>query len=103
MSGLRRHCLSVQTEADRLTDAVVAHRDSIHGVGGLDGVAVVGDDDELDRLTQVQQLIAEATHVGFVERGVHFVQHGKGRGVDSQNGEDQGASGERALAAGEQG
>jgi len=39
--------------------------------------------------------------VGFVERGVQFVEHAEGLGLDLVNGEEQGDGGHGLFAAGE--
>ena len=72
----------------RLTE-IVADRDPVQGVGGLDRAAVVGDDDELGPGRELPERLREASHVRLVERGIDLVEHAEGRRADLEHGEQQ--------------
>ena len=63
----------------------------------------LGDDDELGAVDEAVQHFDEAVDVGFVERGVEFVEHAERAGFDHIDREQQGDGGHRAFAAGKQG
>ncbi len=63
----------------------------------------MGNDDELDFVSQVAQCVAEAAHVGLVEHGVHLVKNHKRGGADAQQRKNERLRRQRTLAAGEQG
>ena len=56
-----------------------------------------------ERCAELAQQVGEAFDVRAVERGVHFVQHAEGAGLDVEEGEQQGGGGQGAFAAGQQG
>ena len=62
----------------------------------------MGDEDELGGLGHLPDHVVVAADVGVVERGVHLVEQAERRGLDEEDGEDEGDRGERLLAAGEQ-
>ena len=92
----------LEFDADQTADAAFLHSDAVKNVGGADGSFVVGDDDELGVLEEAFKDVEEAVDVGFVQRGVQFVQQAKGAGLDLVNGEEQGDGGHGLFAAGEQ-
>ena len=90
-----------EAERDDAADRVVADRDAVERVGGLDRAAVVGDDDELDVLGERAQRRAEAPDVRLVERRVDLVEHAERHGPDLEHREQQRDRGQGALATGE--
>jgi hypothetical protein len=82
---------------------VLVDGDAEEDVGGLHGLAVVGDDDELRVLFELGEDAGETAGVGFVEGGVDFVEDDEGAGVNAEDGRQEGDAGQRALTAGESG
>ena len=64
------------------------------------GDIVVGDDQEagLSRAGHFIEQIAEALHIGVVQRRVHFVQQAEGAGLGEEDAEEEREGDERALA-----
>lgn len=92
----------LEFDADEAADAAFLHSDAVKDVSGADGSFVVGDDDELGVLKEAFEDVEEAVDVGFVQRGVQFVQQAKGAGLDLVDGEEKGDGGHGLFAAGEQ-
>src|SRR5712691_9066555 len=97
--ALRAHLREAQR--DYLRDPVVVHGNAVEHVGRLDGAAVVRDEHELRAVGELSERLREPADVALVERGVDLVEHAEGRGPYTQDREQQGRRGKRALAAGE--
>ena len=95
-------CDLIQPQADDLTRRVTPHRHAVDHICGLNGVTVVGNNNELRVLAQIHQQVAEASHVGFVEHGINFVHHADGRRRHFEQRKDQRDGGQAALTTGEQ-
>ena len=72
----------MKLDADNLADAFLLHGHPIEHVGHGDGALVVGDDDELRVGEEALQHTHKLVDIGFVERGVQFVQNAEGAGPD---------------------
>ena len=101
VQGSRQAASFGELHGDEAGDARFAHGDADEVVAGLHGAFAVGDDDELGLCRHVAQEVAEAANVRIIERRVHFVQQAEGRGVQAEEGEDEGEGGEGFFAAGE--
>ncbi len=91
-----------EVDADDLGDAGLLHGDAVDDVGLGHGALAVGDDDELGGLAHVGDELGEAADVGLVERGVDFVEHAEGRGLELEDADQQRERGEGLLSAREQ-
>ena len=60
-------------KADDAACRIRPHADAVDHLRGLDGLAVVGDEDELRIPAQLTQHVDEAHHVGLVQHGINFV------------------------------
>ena len=63
---------------------------------------ITDQDGELRVRHELPQYVTEAVDVGFVQGGIHFVQHAEGAGTTAEDGQQQGYAGERAFAAGQE-
>ena len=72
-------------------------------VRGFHGPLPVGDHDELGFLSVCFQELGKTVDVGFIQRGVDFVQNHKRRRLVGQQGKEQGDHGERPFSPGKQG
>ena len=83
-------------------DARLLHGDPVEGVGEGHGFFRVGDDDELRPLEKLAEHADEAFDIGFVERGIDFVEHAEGAGAAAKNRQEQGHAGEGLFTAGKE-
>src|SRR5207237_8660864 len=90
-----------ELQRDDLRHAAVVHGHAIQHVGGLDGRAVVRDDDELRAVGELAQRLREPADVALVERGIDLIEHAERRGLYAQDREEQRRRGKGTLAAGE--
>lgn len=91
----------VEADADSFADAAFLHGDAVEGGGGSHCFFAVCDDDEFRPAEEFLEDVDEAADVGFVEGGVHFVQHAERARAELEDGQQQGDGGEGLFAAGE--
>ena len=91
----------VKFHAHATTHATLRHRDAVQLMARLHGAFVVGNDDEVALIQEGHQRLAEALHVGFIERGVHFVEDAEGARLGLEDRHHQRNGGHRLLATAE--
>src|SRR6202012_572030 len=89
---------ATEANTDYFRDARLLHGDTVDHVGGDHHAFGVSDDDELRLLSHGAQHVSETADVGFVERGVDFVQHAEGAGLEEEDADEEGERGEGFLA-----
>src|SRR5882724_1553107 len=88
-----------QLDGNEAGEPWLLHGDAVENVGGLHGLAVVSDDDELGLRAELAQHADEAVDVRVVERSIHLVEDAEGTGAIVEDREEQGQPGESTLPA----
>ncbi len=101
--GVAGAVIGGEAHADGFGNAEFFHGHAVHHVGAGHGALGVGDDDELAVVDETIEHFDKAVDVRFVERGVEFVEHAEGAGLDHVDREQEGDGGHRALTTREKG
>src|SRR6516164_9354086 len=98
----RRSLIAFPADANKFRDARLLHCNAVEDATGFHGLAIVGDDDELCLRTHVANKAGEAANVGFVERGIDFVQDAEWARLVAEYSDEQRERGHRLFAPREQ-
>src|SRR5439155_3905015 len=93
------YLLSVQVDRDEGRKAGLFHSHTIEHIGGLQGLPVVGDDQELRLTGQFPQDTQEAINVCVVEWSVDLVEDAKGARPEEEDPDEGRPAGEGPLSA----
>ena len=72
----------VQAQADHLAGRIPAHCNAIDHICHLNGITVMGDDDELGFLAQFLEKLSESSNIRLIQHGIHLIHHAEWRWRD---------------------
>src|ERR1700686_3536692 len=98
-SGLRR---GAEAYRNKFGDARLLHGYTVQHRGDAHGFLAVSDEDELGLDAHFFNQFGEAADVGFIERGVDFVEDAEGAGRILEDADQEGERRERFFSTGKQ-